>query len=185
MRPEFFKIGAEFREWLSKNHLSEKELYVGYYKFATGKPSLSWSESVDQAICYGWIDGIRKSIDEESYCIRFTPRNPKSNWSEVNIKKAEELISKGLMQPKGLELFNNRKTNTKNEYSYESKPKNLPNHLENRIKTNKLAWQFFNAQSDSYKRTIYYWILSARQGKTKEARTEKLIKLSELGQKLF
>jgi len=185
MKPVFFKNGAEFREWLSKKHLSEKELYVGYYKVNTGKPSLTWSESVDQAICFGWIDGVRKSINEESYCIRFTPRNPKSNWSEVNLKKAEELISKGLMLPKGLELYNNRKIKSDNEYSYENKPKNLPNHLENKIKENKLAWQFFNAQSDSYKRTIYHWILSAKQDKTKETRTEKLIKLSELEQKLF
>ncbi len=115
MKPVFFKSGTEFREWLSKNHLSEKELYVGYYKVDTGKPSLTWSESVDQAICFGWIDGVRKSIDKESYCIRFTPRNPKSNWSEVNIKKAEELISKGLMQPKGLELYNNRKIKSDTE----------------------------------------------------------------------
>lgn len=185
MNPIFFKSGVEFREWLSRNHLSEKELLVGYYKVSKGKATLTWSESVDQAICFGWIDGIRKSINEESYCIRFTPRNPKSNWSEVNIKKAEGLISNGLMQPKGLELYNNRKVKSENEYSYENKPKELPNHLENKIKENKLAWQFFNAQSDYYKRTIYHWILSAKQEKTKEIRTEKLIKLSELGQKLF
>ncbi len=185
MKPLFFSNGTEFREWLSKNQISEKELYVGYYKVNTGKPSLTWSESVDQAICFGWIDGVRKSIDDESYSIRFTPRNPKSNWSEVNIKKAEELISRGLMQPKGLELYNNRRVKSDNEYSYENKPKVLPNHLENKIKANKLAWKFFNAQSDSYKRTIYHWILSAKQEKTKEARIEKLIKLSELEQKIL
>jgi len=185
MKPVFFKNGAEFREWLSKNHLSEKELYVGYYKVNTGKPSLTWSESVDQAICFGWIDGVRKSINEESYFIRFTPRNPKSNWSEVNLKKAEELISKGLMLPKGLELYKNREVKKKSGYSYENKPQRLPNHLENKIKANKLAWQFFNAQSDSYKKTVYYWILSAKQDKTQEDRTEKLIKLSERQQKLF
>ena len=185
MKPVFFKNAIEFREWLSKNHLSEKELYVGYYKVNTGNPSLTWSESVDQAICFGWIDGVRKSIDEQSYCIRFTPRNPKSNWSVVNLKKAEELISSELMQPKGFELYNNRKIKSENEYSYENKPKNLPIHLENKIKANKLAWKYFSSQSNSYKRTIYHWILSAKQDKTKETRTEKLIKLSEHEQKPF
>ncbi len=101
MKATFFADQLEFRNWLKENHNRETELIVGFYKKSTGKPTMTWPESVDQALCFGWIDGIRRTIDDDSYCIRFTPRNPSSNWSEVNIKKAEELIKKGLMQPTG------------------------------------------------------------------------------------
>lgn len=109
MTPIFFSNQLEFRKWLAKNYKKETVLLVGYYKVVTGKPSMTWSQSVDQAICYGWIDGVRKSLGEESYCIRFTPRKPTSNWSTVNIKKVEVLMKQGLMQPAGIEAFNKRK----------------------------------------------------------------------------
>ncbi len=185
MEPLFFNNQLEFRDWLAKNHLSERELIVGFRKVSSGKPSLTWPQSVDEAICFGWIDGIRKSIDNESYCIRFTPRNPSSNWSDINIKKAEELILKGLMQPKGLELYQKRKINLSRVYSYENKPKALPADLLRKIKENKLAWEFFDAQSPSYKKTIYYWILEAKLEKTRINRLEKLIQASEKNQKIF
>lgn len=98
----FFSTQKDLRKWFEKNHKKERDLLVGYYKISTGKPSVSWSQSVDEAICFGWIDEVRKSVDEESYCIRFTPRNPKSNWSAINIKKAEYLIKLGLMKPGGV-----------------------------------------------------------------------------------
>jgi uncharacterized protein YdeI (YjbR/CyaY-like superfamily) len=104
-RPRFFPSQLDFRKWLEKNHNKETELIVGFYKVGTGKPSLTWSQSVDQALCFGWIDGIRKSIDNESYCIRFTPRKPSSNWSAINIKKVEELTKLGLMKPEGTKHF--------------------------------------------------------------------------------
>jgi len=109
MTPKFFKSQADFRKWLEKNHWSKSELIVGYYKVDSGKPSMTWSQSVDQALCFGWIDGVRRSIDSERYCIRFTPRKPASNWSKININKVEELKKKRLMKQSGLDLYNNRK----------------------------------------------------------------------------
>lgn len=183
--PHFFKNQEEFRAWLEANSEIMKELMVGYYKVNTGKPSMTWPESVDQAICFGWIDGIRKSIDDESYCIRFTPRNPKSNWSQVNIKKVEQLLAKGLMTAKGIELFENRIKNDEAEYSYENKPLVLPTELMNMLKCDKTAFKYFENQSDSYKRTAFFWILSAKQEKTKISRMEKLIERSKNQQHIF
>ncbi|HEX2395089.1 MAG TPA: hypothetical protein VHI78_07065, partial [Bacteroidales bacterium] len=126
MAPLFFKNAGEFRKWLEGNYKTEKEVIVGFYKTKTGKPSMTWSESVDQALCFGWIDGIRRSIDEESYCIRFTPRNPNSIWSSINIKKIEYLTMKGLMKPEGIEVFKKRKQEKSGIYSFENRPKHLP-----------------------------------------------------------
>src|SRR3989339_834768 len=140
MEPLFFHGSKEFRKWLEKNHETEKELIVGYYKKETGKPSMIWSESVDQALCFGWIDGIRRSIDTESFCIRFTPRRSGSNWSKVNIKKVEELQEAGLMTPAGLELFNNRKDKSGDSYSYENLPASLSPEMDKLFRKNKSAW---------------------------------------------
>jgi uncharacterized protein YdeI (YjbR/CyaY-like superfamily) len=107
--PIFFRDQKEFRKWLEKNHKTSTELLVGFYKVNSGKPNMTWSQSVDEALCFGWIDGIRRSIDKESYCIRFTPRKPTSNWSNVNIKKVEELKRKGLMTKSGLDAYKKRK----------------------------------------------------------------------------
>ena len=185
MEPIFFEKQSDFRSWLEKNHRKEPEIVVGYYKVKSGKPSISWSESVDEAICFGWIDGIRRSIDEISYCIRFTPRNRTSNWSAVNIKKAEELIKKGLMRPEGLELYENRKTDKSILYSYENKPVNLPPEYEQMIAGNEKAREYFYKQPASYKRTIYFWILSARKEATRLNRLNKLITLSEQQKRIF
>ena len=145
----------------------------------SGRPSITWSQSVDEALCFGWIDSVRRSIDGESYCIRFTPRNPKSIWSAVNIKKAEELIERGLMQKEGLELYKNRKIDNSRLYSYENKPQKLPPEFEKKFKANKTAWIFFSKQPSSYKRTIYFWILSAKQETTQLSRLEKVMTESE------
>lgn len=179
MRPIFFAKQYDFRKWFVKNHKKETELLVGFYKVDSGKPSITWSQSVNEALCFGWIDSVRKSIDYESYCIRFTPRNPKSIWSAVNIKKAEELIKLGLMQPEGLELYKNRKVDKSKVYSYENKPEKLPPEFERKFKANKTAWGFFSKQPSSYKRTIYFWILGAKQETTQLLRLNKVIKESE------
>lgn len=184
MTASFFPTPLDFRKWLEKNYKTETELIVGFYKVNSGKPSMNWSESVDQALCFGWIDGIRRSIDKESYSIRFTPRNPSSNWSAVNIKKAEELIDKGLMQDVGLALYKNRKEDKSKKYSYENKPDKLPEHYEKIFKTNKEAWEFFISQAPSYQKTIFYWILSAKQQTTQQSRLEKVIKESEQQKRL-
>src|SRR5262245_51313572 len=119
MEPTFFPTPADFRAWLEANHETQRELLVGFYKTSTGKPSITWPESVDQALCFGWIDGIRKRIDDESYSIRFTPRKPDSNWSAVNIAKVKELTEQGLMRAAGIKVFENRKEEKSGVYSYE------------------------------------------------------------------
>ena len=185
MKPIFFTQPAEFRKWLEENHESETELLVGYYKISSGKPTLSWSESVDEAICFGWIDGIRRKIDEESYCNRFTPRKPRSNWSAVNIKKVEELIQSGKMTAAGLAAFEKRTENRSEIYSYENKPEKLEPDLEKRFQEKKAAWEFFTAQAPSYQKTMFYWVMSAKQAKTRFSRLEKLIQASESGNRIF
>jgi uncharacterized protein YdeI (YjbR/CyaY-like superfamily) len=183
--PLFFGNTDDFRKWLEENHLKETELLVGYYKVATAKPSMSWSDSVDEALCFGWIDGVRKSIDGESYCIRFTPRNPKSRWSAVNIKKVEEMIRIGKMTPAGLAAYEKRSEVHSGIYSYENKPEQFPPELEARFRENKTAWEFFSGQSTSYKRTVMYYVMDAKQEATRFSRLEKLIAASTAGKRLY
>jgi len=185
MQPLFFENQSEFRKWLEKNYLTATELIVGFYKVSTGKSAMSWSESVDRAICFGWIDSIRKTINDESYSIRFTPRNPKSIWSEINIKKVESLSAKGLMTAKGLELFINRKEDKSSLYSYENKPAELPEEFRKLFESNIQAFEFFEKQSNSYKKTAYFWVLSAKQVDTRKNRFKKLIQKSFNQQKIF
>jgi len=185
MAPVFFRNSAEFRKWLEANHETETELFVGYYKVGTKKPSMIWSESVDEAICFGWIDGVRKSIDEESYCNRFTPRNPKSNWSAINIKKVEELIRLGKMAPAGLAAFEKRSEARSAIYSYENRPEKFNSEMEARFKENIHAWNFFSILAPSYQKTNIYWVMSAKQVATQLSRLDKLIEASAQGKRLF
>ncbi|MGE4513218.1 MAG: YdeI family protein [Chryseobacterium sp.] len=179
MKPTFFPTPQEFRQWLEKNHQTEKELPVGFYKVGSGKPSMTWTESVDQALCFGWIDGVRRSIDEESYSIRFTPRKPTSIWSAVNIKKMEELINAGLMTEAGQQAFKLRKEEKSGIYSHENETAALSPEFEKQFKANKKAWEFFNSQAPSYKKVMLHWIMSAKQEKTRISRLEKTIMESE------
>jgi uncharacterized protein YdeI (YjbR/CyaY-like superfamily) len=179
MEPIYFKNQEDFRRWLEKNHLTETELIVGYYKVNSGMPNMTWSQSVDQALCFGWIDGIRRSVDEKRYCIRFTPRKPTSIWSKVNIDKIGELKKKGLMYPMGLAAFNLRKKSKSGIYSFEHRPDHLSEELETGFKTNKSAWGFFKSQAPSYQKMTTHWIMSAKQEKTRMARLQKLISASE------
>lgn len=185
MNPVYFQDQDEFREWLEKNHFTKSEIIVGYYKTGTGKPSMTWSQSVDQAICFGWIDGIRRSIDEERYCIRFTPRKPTSNWSNVNIKKVENLQKKGLMKESGLRVYNSRKDSKSGIYSFEKEAAKLDDTFEEIFKSNQIAWDFFAKQPPSYKKTHIYWVMTARQEATKISRLNKLITASEQHMRLF
>lgn len=182
--PVFFKTQKELRKWFEKYHRIETELYVGFYKISSGKKTITWSQAVDEAICFGWIDSIRRSIDNESYYNRFTPRRPNSNWSDINIKKVEVLTKLGLMKPAGLEIFNKRKIDKSRVYSYENKPDNLSPELETIFMSNEKAWEFFNKLSNSYKKTIYFWIMSAKQDDTKLRRLIKLINECEKEKKL-
>ena len=184
MKPTFFADQSDFRKWLEKNHKKKTELLVGFYKVGSGKPSMSWSQSVDQALCFGWIDGIRKSIDENSYSIRFTPRKAGSIWSAINIKKVNELKRKGLMRPAGIASFEKRKENKSRIYSYEKEPVKLLPSYEKKFKASKKAWAFFASLSPSYKKLGVHWVMDAKQEKTQMSRLEKLIKESESGRKL-
>jgi uncharacterized protein YdeI (YjbR/CyaY-like superfamily) len=179
MSVTFFKTQDDFRKWLESHHEEETELIVGFYKVDSGKPSMSWSQSVDQALCFGWIDGVRKSIDKESYSIRFTPRRNTSNWSAINIKKIEDLTKAGLMKSAGLKAFSLRKENKSEIYSYENDTIFLVSNYEIQFRENKKAWDFFMKQAPSYRKAIISWIMSAMQEKTRQSRLEKTIKESE------
>jgi uncharacterized protein YdeI (YjbR/CyaY-like superfamily) len=184
MTPTFFAKQADFRKWLAQNHTTVTELLVGFYKVGSGRPSMTWPQSVDEALCFGWIDGVRKSIDQDSYCIRFTPRKPTSIWSAVNIRKIAQLIQKGLMQPAGLELFQKRNEAKSGIYAYENDTKKLAGHLEQNFKANPQAWDFFITQAPSYQKTMIHWIMTAKQEITQLSRLDKTIAASERQQRL-
>lgn len=175
----FFKTEDDFREWLERHSEKESELLVGFYKVGSGKPSMSWSQSVDQALCFGWIDGIRKSVDDESYCIRFSPRRSNSVWSAINIKKVEELTKADLMKPAGIKIFNERNLNKCEIYSYEKETLIIDSYYENQFRENKKAWDYFMKQAPSYKKAVLRWIMSGKQEDTRLSRLEKTIKASE------
>jgi uncharacterized protein YdeI (YjbR/CyaY-like superfamily) len=183
MKTLFFATPADFRAWLDKHHASEQELSVGFYKRDSGKPSITWPESVDAALCYGWIDGVRNSIDEVSYRIRFTPRKATSTWSAINVKRIAELTRLGLMRPAGLKAFAARKGDKTGIYAYEQrKNAKLPRAYEQQFRANKKAWDFFQSQPPWYRRTAAYRVISAKQEETRLRRLAMLIRDSQLGQ---
>ena len=184
MKPRFFKTPANFRGWLEKNHDKAKELLVGFYKKDSGRPSITWPESVDQALCFGWIDGVRKRIDDESYSIRFTPRRRGSIWSAVNIKRAKELEELGQMTPAGSHAFAQRDEKKSAIYAYENRPRELAPEYEKRFRANKKAWAFFSEQAPSYRRVITYWVMEAKKEETRERRLAALIDYSAQGRRV-
>ena len=181
-RTLFFATPADFRAWLQKNHALHTELSVGFYKRGSGKPSITWPESVDAALSYGWIDGVRNSIDAVSYRIRFTPRKPTSTWSAINVKRVAELTKLGLMHSAGVKAFEARNGDKTGIYAYEQrKTAKLPPPYEKRFRANKKAWAFFQKQPPWYRRTASYRVISAKQEATREKRLARLIKDSEAG----
>ncbi len=185
MSHTYFATQYDFRKWLAKNHQTASELLVGFYKVGSGKPSMTWPESVDQALCFGWIDGIWRRIDDESYSIRFTPRKKTSIWSAINIKKIEELTKLGQMQPIGLAAYQNRTENKSKIYAYESDAKELSAEFEEQFRSNKKAWAFFSTQAPSYRKTIIHRIMTAKQEKTRLSRLIEAIAASERGKRLI
>ncbi len=181
MEVEYFGTADDFRAWLAANHEAAAELLVGYYKKHTGRPSMTWAESVDQALCYGWIDGIRRRIDDESYSIRFTPRKRGSNWSLVNIKRALELIELELMKPAGLAAFDARDPAKAGEYSYENRPPGLDEAYATHLRANAAAWAYWEAQPAHYRRGAAHWVMSAKREETRQKRLAALIDDSEAG----
>jgi uncharacterized protein YdeI (YjbR/CyaY-like superfamily) len=176
VKPTFFATPSEFRAWLERHHATSRELLVGFYKKGSGRPSITWPEAVDQALCFGWIDGVRRSIDETSYSIRFTPRKPTSNWSAINIARVKELGASGLMRPAGLTAFRHRSDKKSAIYSYEQRSAaKLSKGDEGRLKANKKAWAFFLDQPPWYRRTATYWVVSAKKEETRQRRLATLI----------
>ena len=180
--PIFFATPVEFRAWLHERHATAREQWVGFYKVGSGRPSITWPESVDEALCFGWIDGLRKSIDDASYMVRFTPRKPDSNWSAVNIRRVGELTAQGRMQPAGLAAFARRRDETSAIYSYEQREQAaLDEAEEQQVRANPAAWQFFQAQPRSYRQAAIRWVISAKKPETRRSRLARLIEDSAQG----
>lgn len=184
MEPKFFTKPNEFRKWLEKYHGKKNELLVGYYKKDTGRPSITWPESVDQALCFGWIDGIRKSLGAESYTIRFTPRKLKSHWSAVNLKRFAQLKKLGLIYPSGQQAFERMDSKNAKKASFEQGDIQLGKAEEAMIKANKKAWSFFQKLAPSYKKPSIWWVISAKKEETRWKRLDILIKSSEAEEKI-
>lgn len=182
--PTFFETPDDFREWLKDNHEDEEVLWVGYYKVATGKASMRWEESVREALCFGWIDGLRKSIDEESYKIRFTPRKPDSHWSKKNVKMVKELMDEDRLKSAGLKAYRKRDESNTARASYERKSVELKAEYLKKIKANDEAWNFFQQLAPGYTRTSVHWVMSAKREDTRQRRLKILIESCEEGKKI-
>lgn len=181
MKPLFFENSAELRRWLKQNHDKATELWIGFYKKASGKPSVTYKEALDEALCFGWIDGVRKSIDAESYQQRFSPRRAKSIWSLINIKRAEELKELGRMKPAGLKAFEARDPKRSGVYSFENAQRKLDKGYEKIFRANKAAWKFYESQPPYFKKVTTHWIMSGKKEETRLRRLQRLIDTSEQG----
>jgi uncharacterized protein YdeI (YjbR/CyaY-like superfamily) len=185
MKPTFFATSEEFRAWLVEHHATAAELWVGLYKKRSGRPSITWPEAVDEALCFGWIDSVRQSIDDESYMNRFTPRKPDSNWSAVNVRRVGELSKQRRMRAPGLKAFRERREDKTATYSYEQRHSvELPAAFEKRFRAKEEAWSWFQAQPDGYRATARYWVMSAKKPETRERRLATLIEDSAKGRRV-
>lgn len=183
-KPTFFAAPEEFRAWLEAHHQEESELLVGFWKRGTGKPSITWPQSVDEALCFGWIDGVRRSLGDEAYTIRFTPRKARSTWSAVNVRRIGELIAQGRVRPAGLKAFEARSEDKTAIYSYEQRSPELPEPYTGELRANAAAWEFWQKQPPWYRRTASWWITSAKKEETRRKRLATLIELSAQGRPL-
>jgi len=181
MEPKFFRTPAAFRAWLQRHHGTVAELLVGFYKRGAGTPSITWPEAVDEALCFGWIDGLRRRVDGRRYTIRFTPRRPGSIWSAVNIRRALALAAEGRMAAAGHKAFEARRPNRSGRYSYEQRPQELTAPYSRMLARNPAARKFFLAQIPSYRRAANWWVLSAKKEETRLKRARTLIELSAKG----
>jgi uncharacterized protein YdeI (YjbR/CyaY-like superfamily) len=181
----FFATPAELRAWFAEHHADAAELRVGFYRRGTGRPSVTWAEAVDQALCFGWIDGVRRGIDAESYQIRFTPRRTRSNWSAVNIERMAALTKAGLVAEAGQRAFEARSPERSGVYAYEQRGSAaLDPAQEARFRADAAAWEFFSAQPPSYRTTAIWWVVSAKRAETRERRLATLIEDSAAGRRL-
>ncbi|MEY2603183.1 MAG: hypothetical protein QOH31_957 [Verrucomicrobiota bacterium] len=182
--PLFFTDQTSFRDWLKVHHQTRLELWVGFYKRDSGRASITWPESVDEALCFGWIDGIRKRVDNLSYTIRFTPRRKRSVWSTINIKRVRVLTGEGRMQAAGLKAFEARRENKSGIYSYEQQREQMEEPYRSVLKKNKAAWTFFQSQPAWYRQQTDWWVISAKKEETRQKRLQKLIDSCTRGKRL-
>jgi uncharacterized protein YdeI (YjbR/CyaY-like superfamily) len=180
----FFPTPADLRKWFRANHAKAVELWVGFHKKDSGKPSITWPESVDEALCVGWIDGIRKTLGPDSYTIRFTPRRKRSIWSAVNIARVDVLTAEKRMRPPGVQAFAARQENRSGIYSYEQRRDQLEEPYGGLLKKHKAAWAFFEAQAPSYRKVIGWWVVSAKREETRMDRLKKVIDACAKGERL-
>ena len=184
MKPTYFPTPAAFRKWLGANHAKAKELLVGFHRKGSGTPSITWQESVDEALCFGWIDGVRKRVDETRYTIRFTPRRKQSNWSLINVNRVKELIAEKRMKPAGLAAFEARAAKKTGIYAYENRPAELVEEYAQALRRNAAAWAFFQAQPPGYRKLMNWWIVSAKKEETRQKRLARLIADSAAGKRI-
>ena len=176
--PRFFATPAAFRAWLAKHHATARELLVGFHKVDSGKPSMTWPQSVDEALCFGWIDGVRRSLGATSYTIRFSPRRPGSIWSVINTRRMQELQEAGRAHPAGLAVFERRNPERTNRYSFEQENVAFEPAMEKRFRANRGAWSYFQAQPPFYRRVCTWYVVSAKRDETRARRLETLIACS-------
>jgi uncharacterized protein YdeI (YjbR/CyaY-like superfamily) len=181
MKPRFFSSPAQFRQWLEKNHDSAAELLVGFHKKDSGKKSVTYPQALDEALCFGWIDGVRRSLDETSYTIRFTPRKPRSIWSNVNVRHVERLTKEGRMAEPGRKAYALRDPKRTGIYAFENEVREFSPEFEKKFRANKPAWQFFQSEPPSIRRTCIFWVMSAKKEETRVRRLEQLIARGEQG----
>jgi uncharacterized protein YdeI (YjbR/CyaY-like superfamily) len=184
MTPRFFKSEADFRQWLERHHAKDAELWVGFYKKDSGKGGISYKEAVDTALCFGWIDGVKKRVDADSYMHRFTPRKRDSYWSAVNTRRMNELITLGLAAAAGLAAFERRDDKKTKRYSFEREAAAFDTAIERRFKANAGAWTFFTAQPPGYRKLLTFWVMSAKQEQTRLRRLDTLMKMSSEGKRM-
>jgi len=182
-KPAFFKTEADFRRWFEANHETAPELLVGFWKKASGKPSIDWPQARDQALCFGWIDGIRRSLGDESYTIRFTPRRKGSIWSKVNVERFDALTADGQMTPAGVRAYEENKHKS-GLYAYENEQKALSEEEDRLFRENKAAWADWDKRPPSYRRSALHWITSAKRPETRAKRLAELIEVSAEGRRL-
>jgi uncharacterized protein YdeI (YjbR/CyaY-like superfamily) len=183
MRATFFNSAADFRRWLDEHHATASELLLGFYKKALGR-GITYPEALDEALCFGWIDGVRRGVDAETYTIRFTPRRPRSNWSEVNIRRVQELLSQRRMKPPGIKAFRERDERKAAQYSYERELERLDPALDGALRANPKAASFFDTQPPGYRKTATIWVMSAKKEETRARRFAHLIERSASGARI-
>jgi len=184
MKPKFFSAPELFRQWLEQHHASTQELLVGFHKKDSGKKSITYAEALDEALCYGWIDGVRRSLDDTSYTIRFTPRKPRSIWSNVNVKHVERLEKEGRMRPAGLEAYTQRDPKRTGIYAFENAPRELAAEYEKELRKHKGAWEYFQTYPPYLKKTVSFWVMSAKKEETRRQRLQRLVESCVKGERI-